>query len=282
MDPRRLLTDEWNTVERLIATTCRKRGLTDADGDVFASMVKIRLFENDCAIVRNFRNESKFSTYLNIIVQRIFSDFCVKRLGKWHPSAAASRLGPLALELERMIHREGYAPEEAITSLQTANPGVDRSALNDLLADLPSRQRRHSTISIEAIVDDLSGPAEADVLVVDDERRRMTDRVASVVRGFLERLDDTDRLMLQFHFEADMQLSQIARILGVQQKPLYRRREHLLRDLRKELTLAKITEFEVADLIGQIPEDCDFGLRKAELRPTESEEGVTAHPEVPR
>jgi hypothetical protein len=62
MDPRRLLTEEWKTVERLIAVTCRKRGLSEADADLFDSMVKVRLFENDCAIVRNFRGESKFSS----------------------------------------------------------------------------------------------------------------------------------------------------------------------------------------------------------------------------
>lgn len=282
MDPRRLLTEEWKTVERLIATTSHKRGLSDADADIFASMVKIRLFEDDCAIVRNFRGESKFSTYLNVIVQRTFTDFCVKRIGKWHPSAAASRLGPLALALERMIHREGCAPDEAVARLQMANPGLDRVTLTDLLAGLPLRQQRYSTISIEAVIDEVPGPSHADVLIVDEERRRMTDRVASVVRGFLERLDDNDRLMLQFYFESDMQLSQIARILGVQQKPLYRRRGYLLRDLRKELTLAGITAAEVADLIGHISEESGFGLRNAELRPTESEEGIAAHPEVPR
>jgi transposase-like protein len=206
----------------------------------------------------------------------------VKRIGKWHPSAAASRLGPLALALERMIHREGCAPDEAIARLQMANPDLDRATLTDLVARLPSRQQRYSTISIEAVIDEVPGSSHADVLIVDEERRRMTDRVASVVRGFLERLDDNDRLMLQFYFESDMQLSQIARILGVHQKPLYRRRGYLLRDLRKELTEAGITAVEVADLIGHISEESGFGLRNAELRPTDSEEGVAAHPEVPR
>src|SRR5438874_1527675 len=111
MDPRQRLIQEWNTVERLIAATVRRRGLFGADADIFASMVKIRLFEDDCAIVRRFREESKFATYLNVIVQHTFGDFCVKRLGKWHASAAAVRAGGIAIELERMVHRDGCSPD---------------------------------------------------------------------------------------------------------------------------------------------------------------------------
>lgn len=282
MDPRRLLTDEWKTVERLIASTCRRRGLLDADGDIFASMVKVKLFENDCEIVRRFRGESKFSTYLNIIVQNTFTDFCVKRMGKWHASAAATRGGPLALELERLVYRDGCPPDEAISRLMTSHPEVARAKFVELLKTLPPRQRRFVTVSMDAMELELPDDAGADILVVTREYTTLSERAAVVVRDFLREVDDTDRLMLQFHFESDMQLSQIARILGIEQKPLYRRREQLLRDLKKELIAAGITSAEVAELIGHISEGADFGLRKKDLSPSEAEEGVAPHPEIPR
>jgi RNA polymerase sigma factor (sigma-70 family) len=282
MDPRQLLADEWGTVERLIAMICRKRGLVGADADIFASMVKIKLFENECEIVRNFRGESKFATYLNIVIHHTFTDFHVKRLGKWHPSAVAKREGPVAIELERMIHRDRCPVDEAISRLHTAHPDVSRDQLTAIFRMLPQRNPRYSAVSLETVGDRTADDEEADILVVERERRAFTERTAAIVRRFLERLDDRDRLMLQFHFESDMQLSQIARILGVEQKPLYRRREQLLRDMKNELLADGITAEEVAGLIGHLPEESDFGLRKTELRPTESERGVTAQPEIPR
>ena len=268
-------------MERLITTTCRKRALLDADCDEFASMVKIKLFENDCEIIRRFRKESKFSTYLGIIVQRTFSDFCTKRLGKWHASAAATRGGPTALELERLVYREGMAPDEAIARLRNAHPGVTHEELTELLAGLPQRQRRPFTVSLDSSCIDVADDHDADILVVQSERRDLSERAAGVVRAFLDRLPDHDRLLLQFHFESDMQLAEISRMLRVDQKPLYRKRGQLLRELKNQLVAARITAAEIADLIGHIPEETNFGLRKEELRPTESEEGVTVRPEIP-
>jgi len=278
MDPRKLLAEQWKTIERIIASIARKRGLSEGDADAFASLVKVRLFENDCAIVRNFRNESKFTTYLTVVIHRLLGDFSVSLFGKWHASAAATRLGPLALDLERMIYREGAAVDEAIARLRAAHPDVNPHDFEELLENLPSRRRRHSTVSIEGL-DELAAADSADVLVVDQERRRLGERTADLVRGFLRRLEHNDRLMLQFHFESDMQLSQVARILGIPQKPLYRRRDQLLRELRDELALDGITAAEVADLIGHLPEAPDLGLRIEEFRLTDSEEELAADPE---
>lgn len=284
MDPRERLIAEWKTVEILVAMTCRKRGLSDTDADIVATMVMLKLFENDCAAVRRFRAEggAKFSTYLAKIISNTFGDFCTQKLGKWHASAAALRRGPVALELERLVYREHCPPDEAIARLQTSHPEVTREELVAMLSELRVRPRRQRTVSLEEATQEVAGADESDVLVVERERRKLSDRVAGVIRPFLERLPDNDRLMLQYFFESDMAISDIARMLRVDQKPLYRRREQLLRDLRKEMIAAGITAVEVRDLIGHISENADFGLRNEKLRPTQSDEGVTVHPEIPR
>jgi RNA polymerase sigma factor (sigma-70 family) len=274
MDPRRLLSEEWPAVERLIAATCRRRGVEGADADEFATMVKVKLLDNDCEIVRRFRGESKFTSYANIIIQRTFGDYCAKRQGKWHASAAATRGGPLAVELERMVYREGCPRDEAFTRLQTLHPELTAHDLEAIFDTIPRRPRRATSVSLDAAPMDIPVECDADLLVVEAERRKLSDRAAAVIRRFLDRLDDKDRLLLQTQFESDMQLSQVSRVLQVPQKPLYRRREQLLRDLRAELKAARITREEVTDLIGHLPEDADFGLRKAEIRPTETEDGV--------
>lgn len=284
MDPRERLIEEWKTVEILVAKTCRARGLSETDTDIVATMVMLKLFENDCAVVRRFRAErnAKFSTYLGRIVLNTFGDFCTKRLGKWHASAAATRLGPIALELERLVYREQCPKDEAIDRLLAAHPQVTREELTAVLGDLRPRPRRQTAVSLETITTEIPDTQQADVLVDENERRKLTQRTADIVRNFLTRLSDNDRVMLQYLFESDMQISTIARILRVPGKQLYRRRDHLLQELRKEMMAAGLTVEEMRSLIGQLSEDANFGLRKDEKRPTEKEEGVTAHPEIPR
>jgi len=85
---------------------------------------------------------------------------------------------------------------------------------------------------------------------LENERQRLSDRAATIVRSFLDRLAPEDRLMMRLQFDSDMKMSEIARILHVPEKQLYLRRERLLRDLRAELTSAGINADE--DAIRQL------------------------------
>jgi DNA-directed RNA polymerase specialized sigma24 family protein len=64
---------------RSVCTTARKRKLQEAEAEELASAVKIKLFEDDCAVIRNFRGESKLSTYLHVLIDRATLDICTKR-----------------------------------------------------------------------------------------------------------------------------------------------------------------------------------------------------------
>lgn len=241
----------------------------------------MKLLEDDSAVLQRFRGDSKISTYLNVIVQRAFVDFCIQQSGKWHASAVAKRLGPAAVDLERMISREEQPREAAIPRVQASYPGLTREELEAMVAQLPSRQRRRPPLPIAAVADSLRDEEQADTLVVSRERRALSERAAAVVRRFLRSLDDNDRTMLQLTFESGMQISKIARILGVEQMPLYRRRKQLLHDLRRALERADITAADVEDLIGHIPEETDFGLRKHASGPSERYPAASAEEEVP-
>jgi RNA polymerase sigma factor (sigma-70 family) len=270
MDPRERLLEEWKTVETLIAMTCNKRSLIGADADIFATMVKVKLWENDCAIVDRFRAErgAKFRTYLSKVIQNTFSDFCSERLGKWHPSAAALRDGRVAVEIERLVYREQIPLEDALSRLLAQHPDLTRERLLATLATLRVRPSRISTVSLESIGLEIQGTEETDTRVAARERRKLSDRAAGIIRVFLQALPDSDRLLLQYFFESDMQLSQISRMLRIPQKPLYRKRIQLLAALKKAMTAAGITEAEIDDLIGHVSEESDFGLRNEKLRPT--------------
>ncbi len=277
MDPRDLLLANWSIIERIIAYTCRIKGLIGADAEDFASLVKVKLLENDCAVIRQFRGNSKFSSYISVVVQRTYVDLCIQRTGKYHASRAAMRMGDVAMDLERLIHRDGLSIDAAIARLQEKNPGMTRAELESYVAGMPDRRKRQQPVPLDEVVETTIASRErADVLIVDGERRELSERAAAVVRNFIGDLGDRDRLLLQLSFEAGLQLTKIARILKSDVKPLYRRRERLLRELAAALAAAGITEQEILDLIGNVQEEMDFGLRMTTVCPTESEESERA------
>jgi DNA-directed RNA polymerase specialized sigma24 family protein len=260
-DPKEALALYWKTVEELVARSQIRLRAEPEEADTVESRVKEKLFKNDCEIVRRFRHESSFRSYLNIIVQRTFADLQVERFGKWHYSAVARSLGSLAMDLERMIYREGYAPIEAIAALLTSHPETSQAKLESLLAMLPVKQRRAVRVTVEDVAEML--PAiDPDILMITGARFRLSEKVATVIGQFIAGLEDIDRLLLQLLFESDLQISRIAVILQREQKALYRRRDELFNKLRKELKKAGIERQDAADLYGYISDSSDFGFGK--------------------
>ncbi|HET8772196.1 MAG TPA: hypothetical protein VFP80_00330 [Thermoanaerobaculia bacterium] len=277
MDPRDLLLANWSVIERIIAYTCRLKGLAGADAEDFASLVKVKLLENDCAIVRQFRGDSKFSSYISVVIQRTYVDLCIQQTGKYHPSRAAMRMGDVAVDLERLIHRDGLSIDAAIARVQEKDPSMTRAALEGYAAGMPDRRKRQQPMPLDEVVETrVASDARADVLIVDGERRKLSERAAEVVRNFIGGLAERDRLLLQLLFEAGLQLTQIARILKSDVKPLYRRRDRLLAEIAAALAAAGITEQEILDIVGNVQEEMDFGLRMGTVCPTESEESERA------
>jgi len=68
--PEALLLSEFTTVERVIAFVTARRRLRPADAEEFASHVKMKLIENDYAVLRKFEGRSSLRTYLTVARQR--------------------------------------------------------------------------------------------------------------------------------------------------------------------------------------------------------------------
>jgi len=250
-DPREVLTLYWDTVEDLVARSAARFRFDVEEADTVESRVKEKLFKNDCEIVRNFRHESSFRSYLNIIIQRTFANLQTERSGKWHYSAVAERGGPVAKEFERMIHREGFSPSEAVAALLTFHPEVSRAYLETLQGSLPNRRSRTSKIPIED-AEAVLPLVDPDILLITGERFRLGERVADVIGTFLGGLKECDRLLLQLLFESTLKISTIARMLNKDQKALYRRRDQLFAELRRELHRVGIARADAASLYGYI------------------------------
>lgn len=274
-----LLTDNLPVIERAAAFASRRYGLRLEDAEEFASTVKLKLIENDYAILLSYEGRSSFATFISIVVQRMAIDFCIHEWGKWHTSAEAKRLGPLAVELERLLHRDGRTIDEAAVILHEG-----RETLEQLAARLPARALRHRDVAIEdAEPAAIAKPPDAEEMVFAGDRRRTSEIVSSIMSALLSRVPDDEQLILQLRFQGGMTVAQIARALQIDQKLTYRRIERRMRELKEELLRAGVDSRDVLDLIGRDDTPLRFAFGKENRRPSiPVDERAQAHTEAPQ
>ena len=119
MDYQRLLIDHLDLIDKIVRSAGRRRHLSAGEREDFAGFVKLRLVEDNYAILRKFQSRSTLWTYLAAVIERMSLDFCAEKWGRWRPSAMAERLGPAAVVLERLVTRDGHTVEEAIEIIRT-------------------------------------------------------------------------------------------------------------------------------------------------------------------
>ena len=259
MDARKLLEEKLDLIDRLIRFTALRQRLDQSEAEEFASIVKLRLIENDYAVIRKFAGRSNFATFINIVIQNMFKDYRIHHWGKWHTSAEAKRLGELAVELERLLHRDGRSLDEIVPLLRARYPDATRQSLETLAARLPERRARRRMVGIEE-AESVAVEETTDEPLMATERERTAQKLSCALREARARLPQHDRLILQLRFDSSMTVAQIARSLQIEQKLLYRRFEKLMRDLRADLIAAGIDPRDVAELIGREGADLDFVL----------------------
>lgn len=240
-------------IEQIIALVCRRHGLDGADAEDFASAVKLKLIANGYEVLGRFRGRSSPATFLSVVIANIYRDWRVARHGRWRPSAAAERLGETAVQLERLVYRDGYTFRQATEALRSAGvANVTDRELADLFYRLPPRQPMRP-IEVDTAALDLEA-RWTDALPALLEVERDIERVRAALEAALAELPAEDRLILRMRFWDGMRVADIARALNHEQKPLYRRIERLLRQLRSGLE-ARGVDASVATRFLDLPEE---------------------------
>lgn len=262
---------ELPLIERVIAFVCRRHHLCPTDAEDFASHAKMKLMDNQFAVLGKFQGRSSLKTFLTVTVHRLFLDYRIASWGKWRPSAEARRGGPTAILLEQLVHRDGYRLDEAFEVMSTNHRlSISRDDFERLAARLPARVRRRFE-GEEALVH-LPGSGSPADLLEDHQRTETADRVTAALRAQLAQLATQDRLILTLRFADGRSVSEIAAALTLEQKPLYRRLERLLGDLRTRLEAEGISAEEVAVLFE--PRSTDL----LSIRPSPENPGL--HPSI--
>jgi len=235
----------------------------------FAGIVRLRLVENDYAILRAFQGRSRFATYIASVIGRMLLDHHNQQWGKWRKSAEAERMGELAVALEKLLYRDERSQDEAFAILAPSYPEVTRERIDELSAKIPGRVKRRMVTIEEA----LSEPAqqEADPAVIESAHR-----ISLIVTESIGQFSNEDQLILQLRFESEMSIAQISRSLHIDQQLLYRRFRRLLSDLRQALLSNGISAAIVDDLISRNLQNLDFDLKNRKSRPSQTGESTVA------
>ena len=237
-------------IERITAFVTRRHHASADEAQEFSSYVNEKLIENDYGVIRRFEGRSSVETFLVTVISNQFHDFRNREWGKWRPSAAARRQGPVAIQLERYLVRDGLPFDQAAEAL-ASNHGitVDRDELGRIAASLPVRFRRRT--ESEDVLRDATAPDSAERAVLDEERRLLWDRVMKVLAQEQAKLPPQDAQILALKFEDGAKVSEIAATLRIGQKPLYERLKRLLKRLRFALAAAGIDEAEIRTLFRE-------------------------------
>jgi RNA polymerase sigma factor (sigma-70 family) len=260
MTPRELFESNLPLIERLIGSVCRRNAFPPDESEEFGSWAKLRLIDDDFAVIRKFEGRASLPTYLTVVITNLFRDYRIHRWGKWRPSAEAKRLGTVAVQLETLVSRDGRTVAEAIAVLQTSF-GVTRPAgeLEQLAGQLPNRPRRRTEGEEALAVVDSGERTDRGVL---DSERRATERQAEKALALaLAELEPAERLVLKLRFADGLQVVEIARMFGEPPRPLYARIERSLSALRRALEAEGLDAARTAGLVGWAGLDLtvDFG-----------------------
>ncbi len=264
-------------IEQIIAFVCRRNHVDAQDAEEFAQHTKLKLIESNYAILRKFEGRSLFTTYLTTVIQRLFFQYRVQLWGKWRPSAEAKRLGDKAIALERLITRDGYSFTEAVDILTSTPDSVFTAhELEVLYVRLPPRMPRPVLVSDADAPDVAADGVDAANDLLSAERECTARRAAAALDECIAGLDAEDQVILRMRFANAMRVPDIARILNLDMKKLYKRIDKLLIRLKSALEKAGIQRSEIDDLLVHGDQDICLRLVREEnknQRPSHTGDG---------
>jgi RNA polymerase sigma factor for flagellar operon FliA len=243
-----LFASQLDVIERVISFVSSRHHLPGAEADDFSSHVKLKLIEDNYAILGKFQGRSSLRTYLTVVIQRLFLDYRISAWGKWRPSAEAVRAGEVAVLLERLMSREGHTFEEACELIETNHQvTVPRPELEAIAGRLPGRMRRRfeSDAALAHVPADLP---PLDDVIAERERVDTAARVGGALKAAMAGLDAQDRLIIALRFHDGRTIVEVAHMLRLDQKGLYRRLERLMKDLRTALEARGIAATAVMEM----------------------------------
>lgn len=242
-----LYSQHADTIESVLVSVRRSNRLTADAGDEFCSWARLKLIEDDYAILRKFQGLSTFKTYLVTVIQRLFLDWRISEWGRWRPTADARRLGPIAIELEKLVIRDGLEFDQAASTLIAKGQAASIEECDWVWSGLPRRPARRR--AGERTLEQLPAAVPRDAIAT-KEQQYSAWRAREALAEALPQLAPQEQVIIRLRFQDGFTVAHIAQLIGEEQKPLYRRIEQILMRLRASLTAAGVGADDVRELLG--------------------------------
>lgn len=226
------------TLAQVLRQVARGHRLSREDAEDFLQSAQLKLIERDFEVFRRFKGRSSLRTYLVVVCTRLLLDWRIEQYGKWRPSAAALRLGEVAVLAERLIYRDGYTADAAFETVRVRYEAMDVVELQRIIDQVPPREGRRMVS--DQVLDKVPARAAEDRLEV-LQQEGMSRRIGDVLERALKALPPEEQRLIRGRYKEGRSISELARALGVEPAALYRRYESVLRRLRRALTDAGVT-----------------------------------------
>jgi RNA polymerase sigma factor (sigma-70 family) len=216
---------------RVIRDVARAKRLSPDDADDFAQYVHLKLLERNDDVFERFSGRSSLKTFLTVVVNRLRLDWQRATRGKWRPSAMATRLGPVAMRLDRLIYRDGLSAGDAIAQLES-DRSLPRTDLWQLANQLPEHHPRRFVA--DTLLDSFASTPFDDP-IERYQRAQANVAIRRQLRAALNTLPPSDRHLIVARYIDGQTIPVVARTLSADPKALYRRCDRVLQQLRRRL-----------------------------------------------
>lgn len=225
----KMFMENLNWIDRVSEIAARRVGVPAADVADAVSAAKLKLIEDDFAVLRKFKGRSRPQTYLSVVIQRLMKDYQIAHMGRWRPSAVARREGVAAVQLETLLYRDGFSLDEAIRSVQeNSDISMTEEELIDLAGRLPQRSMR---VHVDLDDEDLFESRTPEIAAMAADAVRTTNRIRQILTSAREEMAEEQQQVLDLIVEG-ASIEEMSRILGIDRRKLYTLRDRILRNLR--------------------------------------------------
>lgn len=235
--PGQLSADDLALLRRAVGWTCSRYHLSREDVEDCLGDLHVKLLAHDGAVLKQYKGLSAWKTFLGTVAHNHVKDFINSLWGKSRPCEEALRLGPLAVELDRLLNREGLSQGEAVeTLLSRPNVTTSRAELEAMAARFPSRSR--AQVVPDAELETQPTPEDSpEQTAAKRESESVFRSMVALLHEELALLPPEDKLLLDL-WAGGTKVSSIAKLLQRDQKSLYAVRDRLLEKLRERFVEA--------------------------------------------
>jgi RNA polymerase sigma factor (sigma-70 family) len=237
-------------IDDVTAHVCRRHRLSPVESEDFRSEVRLHFIQRNYEPLRRFEGRSSLQTYLNVVIQRLFLDYRNRLWGKWRPSAEATRLGPSAILIERLVVRDGWTCDQIVEMFRVNHRVVLEGALAAFCETAAHRPPGRQFVGEDQAEQLESGTPSPEANVLRAEQDFLAKRVRSALDRARETLTPEERLIVKMCFDDGVSVADIARALHLNQKRLYRTIERLMATLCQRLEADGISRDDVSVLFA--------------------------------